>query len=160
MTMKQIPVKTGLQACIESRDSTTEIWSIHLDVVTEWCPRNESYSEWMQQSGDLYALACSYADPLDVVVVALSFESSTEIELFQNLKRLTVDFFTPPSLYLLRKSLLFPSCGEEYYRLLPSNVLPVLGAQCVVVARSARSLQGLENGWEFDNTIYIASRFD
>lgn len=160
MTAKQPTVETSLQARIALRDLTAEIWSIHVDEVVEWCPNSQSFNEWMQRCSDFYRLACSYADPSDVIVVALSFEPSLEIETFHRSENLLVDFFTPPSLYLLKKPLTFPSSGEEYYRLLEPSLIPASLPQGVaVVARSARSIQGLNNGWEFDNTIYIASRF-
>ena len=95
----------------------------------------------------------------EVVVAALSFEPSSELETIGNLADLTVDYFTPPSLYVLRQDLTFPAAGEEYYRVLkPIDINSTL-PKGVVIARSARSLQAPQNGWEFDNTIYVASGF-
>ncbi len=151
--------KNSLRSCIAQRDRNIETWSTHVDEIAEWAPAHQSFDEWIGQLLNLYSVACEMAVSTEVVAVALSFEPSSELTTFRNLGDIVVDFFTPPSLYILKQDLTFPSAGEEYYRVLSPIEIDRVSIKGFVIARSARSLQGLQSGWEFDNTIYVASGF-
>lgn len=137
-----------------------EVWSIHVDELSEWRPSNMSYAAWAAELVGLWELAKQLLQGPGVVVAAISFEASERLETFQHLLEVPLDSFTPPSLYLLNEGLEFPAAGEQYYRVVArAEVSVAVPDQCAVIARSARSIQGMENSWEFDNTLYFASKF-
>jgi hypothetical protein len=139
---------------------SSDIWTIHVDELQQWQPRNESYTEWMGQLLKLYEQACSSLLAADTVVLAMSLVVSEQLETFSNIHDLQVDFFTPPSLYLLNKGLEFPSSREQYFRLLVQDELGFPMQQGVAIVRSARNILDKAESKEFDNTLYIVSRFD
>lgn len=159
MNAPSTPSWVDVRACVDQRDRSFETWSIHVDEIAQWRPQHDSFDSWFRQLCDIYRDACLAIAGSGAVAVALSLEASAELETFTKPTGLVVDFFTPPSLYVLRTELLFPSAGEEYYRVLKPDEVGGVEPKGVVIGRSARSLQGLENGWEFDNTIYVASHF-
>jgi hypothetical protein len=159
MNTKPILPAIDLRSVIMQRDKSLDTWSIHVDEIKQWHPRYESFDSWFEELCDIYSEAKQIVTAPEIVVVALSFEPSVEIETFQSLQKLSIDYFTPPSLYLLKSDFAFPAAGEEYFRVLYSKEIGLSLLDSTVIARSSRTLEGLQQGWEFDNTIYISSRF-
>jgi hypothetical protein len=147
-----------LREHLDARDKTIPAWSIHVDEVSDWRPRSESFLDWLEQALEIYRSTLTNAGRACEVVVALSLKPTTSLETFEKPISFELDFFTPPSIYVVQQGLEFPVAGEQYYRVLGADEfrVPVSG---VLVVRSARSLQAMQNGWEFDNVLYIASRF-
>jgi hypothetical protein len=139
---------------------SSAIWTIHVDELQQWQPKSELYSEWMDQLLKLYDKACSMSHATDTVVVAVSLVVSEQLETFPKRNNLQIDFFTPPSLYLLNKALEFPASREQYFRLLNQGEFGLKIHQGVAIVRSARNFLGIAGSREFDNTLYIVSRFD
>jgi hypothetical protein len=148
-----------VRSCLNQRDQSIETWSIHVDELAQWRPKKESLDAWLAQLQSIYNDALLVVADDAVVAVTLCLEPSTNIEMFKKPKSLTVDLLTPPSLYVLKPGLSFPSAGEEYYRVLNPSEFGCSISHGTMIGRSARSVQELESAWEFDNTIYIASRF-
>ncbi|RQP24787.1 hypothetical protein [Piscinibacter terrae] len=130
-----------------------------MDELTDWTPAGTSYADWLTELLRLWGRAKQLLQDSDAVVAVVSFEASAELQTFPELLDVPLDAFTPPSLYLLDECLTFPPAGEQYYRVLDKAEFDALPAGGTVIARSARSMQALANSWEFDNTLYIASRF-
>lgn len=94
-----------------------------------------------------------------VVVAVVGFEASERLETFDEFPGPPVDFFTPPSLYLLRDRFGFSAAGEQYFRVLTPTEFALPPDGGVALVRSARSLQSMANRWAFDNALYITSSF-
>lgn len=149
----------SLDEWIRSWPRSKEVWSIHVDELTDWQPTNTSHAAWVMELVKLWALARRLCQEPCVVIAALSFEASDRVRTFKNVLTVPLDVFTPPSLYLLNERLGFPAAGEQYYRILTKTEFEWLPDGSTVIARSARSVQALANNWEFDNTLYVASKF-
>jgi hypothetical protein len=161
MTNNLTQYRSDLRTVLSQRDYTLETWSVHVDELTQWCPLSDSFEHWLEPLCLIYEEACALLVN-DSVVVALTLNPTSQLDTFNSMSTLIVDFFTPPSLYVLKAGLSFPLSGEQYYRVVPHNEIAananmIKAGRCIV--RSARSLQALERGWEFDNTLYIASKF-
>ena len=110
------PLKTDLSGCLEQRDPLLENWSIHVDEISQWHPRNESFDEWFKQLCLIYKEACLIVGESGVVIATLTLKASNTLKIFENLSALEVDFFTPPSIYVLKNTLEFPCAGESAQR--------------------------------------------
>lgn len=65
----------------------------------------------------------------------------------------SVDFFTPPVLYLMREKFEYPD-AEERFELRIRDFDEIVG-NCYFT--SAISPQAKANNWEYDNTLYFVS---
>lgn len=148
-----------LNEWVHSWPRAGEAWSVHVDDLLEWAPASTSYAAWVPELLRLWERARQLLQGSGVVVAVISFEPSQELERFAELHELPIDFFTPPSLYLLKEHLEFPAAGEQYYRVLTTAEFDALPGGGTAIARSARSAQALANSWEFDNTLYVATKF-
>jgi hypothetical protein len=149
----------SLNEWVLSWPRSKEVWSVHVDELTEWRPASTSYAAWVKELVRLWELVKQLLQGPGVVVAAISFEASEELETFAQVLDVPLDSFTPPSLYLLNERLEFPAAGEQYYRVLTRAEFDAPPVDGTVIVRSARSLQAMANSWEFDNTLYIATDF-
>ena len=137
----------------------SELWTIHVDELIQWSPKSESFNEWVEQLLNIYNLACSKLSRSDVLVATLSFEATKDIQKFSSIKDMRVDYFSPPTLYLLEK-FDFPFQGEMYYRILHTSEFDYFLSKGLVIAFSGRSVQEKDNLWDFNNTLYFVSNWD
>lgn len=157
--MKKSQHRIDLHDCIRERDRSRDNWSIHVDEVAQWCPRGNTFEEWVAQLCQLYNDVCELVPSSEVVVATLTLESTQALETFKNPANLSVDALMPPSLYILNADLEFPAEAEQYYRIVGANEISASIKKGVVIVRSARGFLEFQNDEEFDNTIYISSRF-
>jgi hypothetical protein len=154
--------RSDLRSLIHRRDPSAKVWSIHVDQIEEWRPRRRSFKDWFNQLCAIFEQANAAVADSGVVAVTLNLAVSSELELFQYPTRVSVDFFTPPNLYVLQAGLEFPPGVEEYYRVLERDEIKYDVPNGVVIARSSRSFSARRQEFDntiYDNTIYIASRF-
>jgi hypothetical protein len=149
----------SLNKWILSWPHSSELWTIHVDELSDWNPSETTYEAWITELVRLWALAMKLTKAPGVVIAALNFRASEHLELFSCLSSVPIDTMTPPSMYILDSSLEFPADGEQYYRVLTKTEFRGLPKEATAVVRSARSLLAVANSWEFDNTLYIAAKF-
>ncbi len=151
--------KTCLRTAVEQRDRLQDLWTIHVDELEDWKPQQASFDSWFDMLSRLYDETRHLVGDSAVVAAVFGFEVSQKLEQFERLTTLPVDFFTPPSLYILNTPLQFPSAREQYYRIINSRELQHDMKNKIVLVRSARDFHGPKDLLEFDNAIYIASHF-
>jgi hypothetical protein len=134
---------------LEAMSRGESFWTIHLDELDDWLQVDQTAEAWIAASIAVFRNARRSFPQTKRVVIAISLLPSNS--LMTNFEATSLDFFTPPALYLMNEKFEYPASAERYQ--LRIQNLGDFSGHCYFT--STQSIEAKTNGWEYDNTLYL-----